>query len=145
MNKDIPAWIRGPLWLLAAVTLINGVAMFFFPLTWFFRLVPGVAETGPYNMHLVMDGGTFYLGVGLGLIAAAIDAIRNAIAVVVAAVASTTHALLHLWSHAERLLTWNAATTEVSGIYIPTLVLLALAVCLYRPHAQTAIRAVRAA
>ncbi len=145
MNKDIPAWIRGPLWLLAAVTLINGVAMFFFPLTWFFRLVPGVAETGPYNMHLVMDGGTFYLGVGLGLIAAAIDAIRNAIAVVVAAVASTTHALLHLWSHAEGLLTWNAATTEIFGIYLPTLVLIALAIWLYRPPTRTAIGAVRAA
>ncbi len=145
MNQDTRGWIRGLLGLLAAVTLINGVAMFLFPSAWFFRLVPGVPETGPYNMHLVMDGGSFYLGVGVGLVAAAIDPLRNPIAIVVAAVASTMHALLHLWSHTEGLLTWHAATTEIFGIYIPTLVLIALAVWLYGPSARPAVRAVRAA
>jgi hypothetical protein len=145
MNEHIPGWIRAPLWILAATTLINGVAMFFFPSAWFHQLVPGVPETGPYNMHLVMDSGTFYLGVGVGLVAAAIDPIRNAIALVVAAVAGTMHSLLHLWSHAEGLLTWNAATTEIFGIYIPALVLIALAIWLYLPSARPAFRAVRTA
>jgi len=145
MNNHVLGWIRGLLWILAALTLVNGVAMFFFPSAWFFRLVPGVPETGPYNMHLVMDSGTFYLGVGVGLVAAAIDPLRNAIAVIVAAVASTMHALLHLWSHAEGLLTWTAATTEICGIYIPTLVLIGLVIWLYLPSAQPSVRAVRTA
>jgi hypothetical protein len=145
MNKDTPAWIRGLLWILAAMTLINGGAMFFFPSAWFFRLVPGVPETGPFNMHLVMDSGTFYLGVGVGLVTAAIDPLRNAIAVVVAAVSGTIHSLLHLWSHAEGLLTWNAAATEIFGIYIPALVLIALAIWLYLASARPAVRAVPAA
>jgi hypothetical protein len=145
MNRTASKWIVALLGILAATDLINGVAMFCFPAAWFFRLVPGVPESGAYNMHLVMDSGTFFLGVGIGLAAAALDPYRNAIAVVIAAVVSTMHAILHLWSHAEGLLTWNAATTEIVGIYIPTLVLIALAIVLYRPVAQPAARAVRAA
>lgn len=145
MNRSAPTWMTSLLWILAAITFVNGVAMFFFPSAWFFKLVPGVPETGPYNMHLVMDSGTFFLGVGIGLIAAAIDPYRNAIAVVVAAIASTMHAALHLWSHAEGLLTWSAASTEIFGIYIPTLALIALAIMLYRPAAHPAASAVRAA
>ena len=49
---------------MAALDIVNGIEMFFFPSAWFFKLVPGVPETGPYNMHLVMDGGTFFLAVG---------------------------------------------------------------------------------
>ncbi|HUY27509.1 MAG TPA: hypothetical protein VMV27_08830 [Candidatus Binataceae bacterium] len=138
-------WMRAVLWILAAMYLVNGVAMFFFPSAWFFHLILGVPETGPYNMHLVMDSGTFFLGVGVGLIAGAIAPRRNAIAVLIAAVASTMHAALHLWSHAEGLLSWSAATTEIFGIYIPTLLLLAIAIALYRPDAPAAARAARAA
>ena len=145
MNRTAPGWMTSLLWILAAIIFVNGIAMFFFPSAWFFKLVPGVPETGPYNMHLVMDSGTFFLGVGVGLIAAAIDPFRNAIAVVVAAIASTMHAALHLWSHAEGLLTWNAAATEVVGIYIPTVALIALAIMLYRPTAEPTARTLRAA
>jgi hypothetical protein len=145
MNRHAPVWVAALLWILAATNLINGVAMFFFPSAWFFHLVPGVPETGPYNMHLVMDSGTFFLGVGVGLAAAAIDPYRNAIAVVIAAIAGTMHALLHLWSHAEGLLSWNAAGTEIFGIYLPTIVLIVLAAMLYRPAKEPASRVMRAA
>lgn len=145
MNPSPNRWIRGVLWILAALYLFNGVAMFFFPSTWFFRLVPGVPETGPYNMHLVMDSGTFFLGVGVGLAAGAIAPRRNAIAIVIAAVASTMHSALHLWSHAEGLLSWNAAATEIFGIYIPTLALIAIAIVVYRPAAAVDVHAPRAA
>ena len=53
-----PRWIKILLWLLGATSLINGIAMFFAPSAWFFRLVPGVPETGPFNAHLVADSGT---------------------------------------------------------------------------------------
>jgi hypothetical protein len=144
MKTETPRWIKTLLWILAVMTLINGLAMFFSPAAWFFRLVPGVPETGPYNMHLVMDSGTFYMGVGVGLVAAAIDPVRNAIAVVVATVAGTMHALLHLWAHAEGLLTWNAAATEIFGIYIPALVLIAITIWLYLPSAKPAVRTAHA-
>jgi hypothetical protein len=65
-------WIKILLWLLGAISLINGIAMFFAPSTWFFRLVPGVPETGAFNAHLVADSGTFFMAVGAGLLIAGI-------------------------------------------------------------------------
>jgi hypothetical protein len=131
MNPHLPRWIVPILWILAAMDLVNGIAMFFFPSAWFFRLVPGVPETGAFNMHLVMDSGTFFLGVGVGLVAAAMNPRRNAIAVVVAAVAGVMHSALHVYSHIAGLLSTAHLLTEVLGIYIPALVLIAIAVLLY--------------
>jgi hypothetical protein len=111
--------------------------MFFMPSTWFFKLVPGVPETGAFNAHLVMDGGTFFLAVGIGLAAAAIDPYRNTIAIVVAAIAGVMHSILHLYSHAAGLLSDKHMPTEVFGIFFPALVMIAIAVILYRtPHAR---------
>lgn len=46
-----PRLIKIVLWILGATSLLNGIAMFFAPSTWFFRLVPGVPETGAFNAH----------------------------------------------------------------------------------------------
>ena len=140
MNKT-PRWITILLWLFAAVYLANGIEMFFGPSLWFFRLVPGVPETGPFNAHLVADSGTFYLGIAAGLVLAALHPQRHAVAVVVvAAVASTMHSILHIYSHAAGLLSSQHITTEVVGIYLPTIVLWLLALVLIRP-AQERVRA----
>jgi hypothetical protein len=137
MNSKVPTWIVVLLWIMAALDIVNGIEMFFFPSTWFFKLVPGVPETGPYNMHLVADGGTFFLAVGLGLVFAAIDPRRNAIAVVVAAIAGVMHSALHIYSHAAGLLSLEHLITEVLGIYIPTILLIAIAALLYRRPQET--------
>jgi predicted anti-sigma-YlaC factor YlaD len=131
MSSHLPRWIVPVLWILAALDIVNGIEMFFFPSAWFFRLVPGVPETGPYNMHLVMDGGTFFLAVGVGLVAAALNPRRNLIAVAIAAVAGVMHSALHLYSHAAGLLSAEHLVTEVLGIYIPALLLIAIAAMLY--------------
>ncbi|MBV8139061.1 MAG: hypothetical protein JO121_26045 [Deltaproteobacteria bacterium] len=145
MNKT-PRWITILLWLLAAVYLANGIEMFFVPSIWFFRLVPGVPETGPFNAHLVADSGTFYLGIAAGLVLAALHPQRHALAVVVvAAVASTMHSILHIYSHAAGLLSAQHITTEVAGIYLPTIVLWLLAFVLIRPAPEPVRVAVPAA
>jgi predicted anti-sigma-YlaC factor YlaD len=139
MSSHLPRWIVPVLWILAALDIVNGIEMFFFPSAWFFRLVPGVPETGPYNMHLVMDGGTFFLAVGVGLVAAALNPRRNLIAVAIAAVAGVMHSALHLYSHAAGLLSAEHLVTEVLGIYIPALLLIAIAAMLYsRPDESRA-------
>jgi predicted anti-sigma-YlaC factor YlaD len=140
MNKT-PRWIPILLWLLAALYLANGIEMFFVPSIWFFRIVPGVPETGPFNAHLVADSGTFYLGIAAGLVLAALHPRRHAVAVLVAAVASVMHAILHIYSHAAGLLSYQHLTTEIVGIYLPTIVLCVLALMLLRP-AQESARAV---
>jgi hypothetical protein len=145
MKSNAPNWIVLVLWIIAAMDIVNGIEMFFFSSAWFFRLVPGVTETGPFNAHLVMDGGTFFLAVGIGLVAAALDPRRNAIAVVVAAVAGTMHSVLHLYSHAAGILSLNHMVTEVLGIYVPAIVLIAISVSLYSKSDETRAIPARAA
>jgi hypothetical protein len=141
MNDKARGWIVALLWIFAAAALVNGVAMFFFPSAWFFKLVPGVPETGPFNAHLVADGGTFNLAIGAGLVFAARDPYRHAVAVVIAAIANIAHSILHIYSHLADLLSMQHFSTEIFGIYIPTLVLSVLALLLLshreiRPEAE---------
>ena len=145
MNQKTPRWISILLWILAAMYLANGIEMFFVPGIWFFRLVPGVPETGPFNAHLVADSGTFYLGLAVGLVFAALDARRHAVAVVIAAVASLMHSILHIYSHEAGLLSYQHLMTEMVGIYIPTIALWLLAFILMRPQREAASAALRTA
>ena len=145
MNQKTPRWISILLWILAAMYLANGIEMFFVPGIWFFRLVPGVPETGPFNAHLVADSGTFYLGLAVGLVFAALDARRHAVAVVIAAVASLMHSILHIYSHEAGLLSYQHLVTEMVGIYIPTIALWLLAFILMRPQREAASAALRTA
>ena len=132
-------WIKILLWILGAVSLINGIEMFFAPSVWFFRLVPGVPETGPFNAHLVADSGTFFIAVGIGLLIAGFDPKRHVAAVIVAAIANLFHSILHVYSHEAGLLSLDHLGTEVLGIYIPTLVLIAIAIYLVRSPATRGI------
>jgi predicted anti-sigma-YlaC factor YlaD len=145
MKTSLPRWVIPLLWIMAAMDIVNGIAMFFFPSSWFFKLVPGVPETGAYNMHLVMDGGTFFLAVGVGLVAAALNPRRNAIAVAVAAIAGVMHSALHLYSHAAGLLSMEHLMTEVLGIYIPAILQIAITAILYNRSDETRAAAARAA
>jgi uncharacterized membrane protein len=134
-------WIKILLWILGAVSLINGIEMFFAPSVWFFRLVPGVPETGPFNAHLVADSGTFFIAVGVGLLIAGFDPRRHVAAVVVAAIANLFHSILHIYSHEAGLLSLDHLGTEVFGIYLPTLILIAIAIYLARRPAPRSVGA----
>ncbi len=129
-----PVWITVLLYWFGATYALNGFAMLFAPALWFFTLVPGVPETGAFNAHLVADGGTFYIPIGIALFAAARNAERNFAAVAIAAGATLLHAGLHLYSHEAGLLSWEHVATEITGIYIPALLLTAIsAVLILKP------------
>ena len=130
-----PRWIKILLWILGAMSLINGIPMFIAPSVWFFRLVPGVPETGPFNAHLVADSGTFFIAVGVGLLIAGADPKRHVAVVIVAAIANLFHSILHIYSHEAGLLSLEHLGTEVLGIYILTLALIAIAIILLRSPA----------
>jgi hypothetical protein len=131
-----PRWIKIVVWILGATSLINGIAMFFVPSVWFFSLVPGVPETGPFNAHLVADSGTFFIAVGVGLLIAGFDPARHVAVIVVAAIANLFHSILHIYSHEAGLLSLAHLGTEVAGIYLPTLILIAIALMLMRSRAH---------
>ena len=68
-----------------------------------------------------------------------------AIAVVVAAVAGVMHSALHLYSHAAGLLSTEHLVTEVLGIYIPAILLIAISAILYSQSDEPRATAARAA
>ena len=131
-----PRWIKIVVWILGAMSLLNGIAMFFAPSTWFFQMVPGVPETGPFNAHLVADSGTFFIAVGVGLLIAGFDPVRHVAVIGVAAIANLFHSILHIYSHEVGLLSLAHLGTEIAGIYVPTLILIAIALMLIREGAH---------
>jgi hypothetical protein len=52
--------------------------------------------------------------------------------VIVAAIANLFHSILHLYSHEAGLLSLEHLGTEISGIYVPTMLLIAIAIVLLR-------------
>ncbi len=89
---------RGILLLVGLLSVLNGVTMLVDPVGWYER-VPGVAATGPFNHHFVLDIGLAFIASGAGLLAAAI---RWALwpAGLAGSVFLALHALLHLWGMA---------------------------------------------
>lgn len=88
MVRKVVAWIVG------LAMAANGVVMLAIPATWY-GLVPGVADSGPLNVHFVRDIGCAYLVSGgsliwLGCAAAAWPAALAGAAFLAA------HALVHL-------------------------------------------------
>lgn len=57
--------------ILAISTLFNGLAMLIVGPLWY-KSVPGVSETGPFNPHFVQDIGAAFLVAGLALAARAV-------------------------------------------------------------------------
>jgi hypothetical protein len=51
-------------WVLAAFYVASGAPMIFAP-DWWFGVTPGVAATGPFNPHFVVDVGIAFLASGL--------------------------------------------------------------------------------
>jgi hypothetical protein len=57
---------RGLTWLLGLGLSLNGLWMLIHPETWY-RVIPGVAGTGPANLHFIRDIGCAYLATGASL------------------------------------------------------------------------------
>jgi hypothetical protein len=101
--------MRGIVALILGIGLAaNGLIMLVVPSTWY-AIVPGVAETGPFNAHFVRDIGVAYLVCGVALAWFALERIAQPAALAAAAFLAL-HALVHLWDavagreHAHQLL-----------------------------------------
>ncbi len=89
---------RRLIWVLALALAANGLLMLAAPVPWY-GMVPGVAETGPFNAHFIRDIGAAYLVAGGGLVAFLLDR-RARPAALAAGAFLTLHALVHLWDAA---------------------------------------------
>ena len=110
--------MRGIVALILGIGLAaNGLIMLVVPSTWY-AIVPGVAETGPFNSHFIRDIGVAYLVCGAALAWFALERIAQPAALAAAAFLAL-HALVHLWDaaagreHAHQLL------LDVPTIFLP--------------------------
>ena len=127
--------------LLGGALLVNGILMIPAPETWF-ELVPGAAESGPFNAHFVRDVGAIYLLGGLAFLWLTRSAKARGAALMAAGFLAL-HALTHFgevlasghWSHLAR---------DVPGVYLPPALALWLTLTHPRPkenrHASVADR-----
>jgi hypothetical protein len=104
-------------WIVGLGLLANGLTMLADPGAWY-GLLPGVAQTGPFNPHFVRDIGAAYLVTGATLLWFAIDRDARPAALPGAAFLAL-HALIHLWdavsgrTHAHQLL------VDLPAVFLP--------------------------
>lgn len=119
--------MRKPLtWAVAVILGTNGLAMLLLPETWY-RMVPSVPPTGPFNPHFVRDIGLAYLVCSWALIWFVLDPLRGAAAAIAAAVLQIAHSFLHVWDLLAGRATLNFFLQDCVLVVLPALLMLWLA------------------
>lgn len=108
--------------IVAAVLAANGLAMLFAG-GWWYGVVPGVPETGPFNPHFVKDIGAAYLICGAALAwRAARGASTAALGAVTAAAAFlVVHALIHVVDEVSGSNALGEFARDFPGVFLPAL------------------------
>ena len=102
----------------------NGLVMMIAPGPWY-QAVPGVTETGPFNIHFVMDIGAGFVVTGAGLLWLAADRARGWPAALIGTAFVTLHALVHL-VEAVAGHGIQGIVRDLAGVYLPAAGALAL-------------------
>ncbi len=112
-------------WLLGALLAANGVFMLADPAAWY-AAVPGVAMTGPLNLHFVRDIGCAYVAPGAALVWFALDARARGAALAGGAFLAL-HALIHLADAASGRETLHHLVGDLPAVFVPPALALWLA------------------
>jgi len=122
-------WVFG---IAALGNVANGAWMLADPPGWYRGLPAAVPDTGPLNEHFVRDIGAAFTVMALALGWAAVrPALRVPMLVLVAAFYGL-HALVHVLDTVRGLLPPSHWLIDFPGVYLPALLLAALAVVLAR-------------
>ncbi len=111
---------------LAILGLANGLVMLTLPSFWYAE-TPGVAETGPLNVHFIRDIGLAYLAASLAMWFGIRR--KDALLLALSAIFSAGHAATHLIDHGVGHGAHGVAAIagEFIGIYLPAAITLLLA------------------
>ena len=112
--------------LLAAGLGANGAAMLVEPARWY-HAVPGVAYTGPLNLHFVRDIGAAYLVAAAGLAWRARRGASAAPAAQCGALFLGLHAAVHVGETLAGLCGWRQLLADTPGVLLPALLAALLA------------------
>ena len=90
------------------------------PAQWF-HTIPGVADTGPLNYHLVRDVGCAYLVAAAGLGWRALRGNIASPAAMLAALFLGLHAGVHLWEVAVGICGISRFVQDIPGVVLPAI------------------------
>lgn len=117
-------WISA---ILAAVLAANGLAMLFAGF-WWYGVVDGVPQTGPYNPHFVRDIGAAYLVTAAGLAWFAWRPRQGWPALVAGAAFLTLHAAIHVYDAACGAAPVQMLVRDFAGVFLPAALALLIAI-----------------
>ena len=125
-------------WILLAVgagLFLNGVVMLFDSVRWFGLIA---SDTGHLNVHLVRDVGEAYATTGVALLWGALRPGVRGPLVAVAATFLSLHALGHVYETAVGELPHDSWLEDLPGVYLPAVLVSALAIHSLRAPATEA-------
>lgn len=118
--------------MLGGLALANGLVMLIAPEPWFLRIA---ADTGPLNFHLVRDVGAAYATSGIAAIWAARAPHFRAPLAIAAALFQGLHGTIHVFDVLAGTQPASHLLEDFPGVYLPTLVLIGIAVHAFRSPA----------
>ncbi len=127
-------WLLGGL---AGVTAAVSLWILIDPEGWF-EVFPGVAETGPFNVHFVRDVGCANLMIAAVLGWAALVRTHRAVLIMVTAIWFGLHALLHVFDTMRGHLHTDHMIPDFAAIYAPAILTLGVAIWMFRRDARAA-------
>ncbi len=107
--------------------ILNACWMFIDPGHWYAELPAGVPDTGPLNNHFVRDIGCAFLSVGAAQLWAAFKPVWRTPLTAISALFLVLHALLHIHDTASGLVDAHHWWLDLPGVYVPAIVIGALA------------------
>ena len=128
-DRPLDRWL---LLLLGAGGAVNGLFMLLTSEAWFARIA---ADTGPFNVHLVQDVGAAYVTAGLASMWAAQAPAWRVPLAASAALFLGLHGLIHVVEVARGVQPPAHLLEDFPGVYLPALLLVALALRARTPSA----------
>ena len=105
----------------------NGLVMLLAPKTWY-RTVPGVTHTGPFNQHFVQDIGLIQMALGLAFGIGMFQLMSRFALWTAATVWLCAHALLHFWEVAVGICPPSVIVQDFPAVTLPALIGIVLSI-----------------
>lgn len=121
----------------SVLNLFNGAWMLIFPRSWYTDLPADVEHTGPFNAHFVRDLGVAFLVVGVAFAWSARNIDRSYPLHIGLTLFFCGHALIHLLDIGTGHLPATHWFIDIPGVFLPALIMIALAVPAVRHRLAT--------
>jgi len=122
-SRDVLTWV---LVALGAGNVANAIWMLASPAGWYTGLPAAVPDFGPLNEHFVRDIGSAFLTLGISLVWAAFVPRWRVPLIAPVTLFFVMHALTHVFDTERGVVGAEHWTIDLSGVYIPALIMAAL-------------------